>query len=1370
IRAELCITYGEASKKLELVYAEEAVYVSVEGMRIKASVAKLAGFIARFVEIPETDVEANELLESVLQLDISMLVTITEADDTLSLALAGNELLKLFGIDFELGEVNLCLTKEGTITAEAQGVKISVTKGSAFSFDPTGYRDITPVLEKLPALLEAKALSLEGGFTLIVGGTQIDLVITSGVLSWRNGIYLYLDALLKINDVVIPMQICVETQDLESTTVKFAYGNIGAEIAVDEIGAIGDAFMNVYNRVSGILSKILSGENVLPEAETLTELLSALLGGSALADAAQSLDWIELLQNLTFAESTHGLIAFAYEGFTIDILDRLEGLVTLNFHYASELFALRGDFNTGIYVSETLPSMPLETDDQGVPCAITYLTAEDFADVVDYIGALTGLLAEQSINLHAEGEVASTDTETFANGIKYKVVADVHYQTGGGTVFTIDTKKRSFVVDPELYLNLSLQFVSENAEVDSIYLDFFVLDANFDGSEADGILDFFVTVSNFPEGDANRNELSLHAPADEIMTILSGALTMLGGEEIALLNDYMISKWIPDDLTTVAQLRALGGELFKLIGIDLNLSELLGSLLGTAPTQGGSTAQTAGTGNLGVESAWKNWHEWEPTYYIKSISKGENGFAIVLNGKALYEGAETSEDVHILFNKEEGERGSRITLLSLDNVWNGAFTERTSLSLTLDYGAVTKAEQITAGYSAQGIEELIFALARSATHGSDDAQPVYAFNNNFYINGTISASLLGIVNLDINVEISVTIEQGEPVINVHLEYQGYAQWLLLTTIVAINGDSTLDLTIQNGMAYMKRVQTTEFTVGLLGATEKEITPIVLYRAMPLDNFMDDILDQLSFILNFGPFIADQIANAEGDSTSGGGSGIYDLGDVLTGFSYTASENSNAWNVSIDGESFSNGILGDLAAKLTAENGLLRGINITKATINIPVTDSFSLSLSLSANLRWKNAGGTMESGSDITENVSEVIEAPDTGMVGLIEKLNAEGWGEETPYLQAKPYTVNYWLETAGGSEKFSSQTVLVSTDEQDASGYAQNAIYSSNLRHPEPGALDNAKYSHAWKDEPPVSLGEVLSSDYSIRQTINTFTVLFFSESDLDQEGEENWMENGNGYFVREMTMEYDAKISFYAMGDLLGEIYTVTGSAEILLPAVPPYPEDASLIGRWAAKISEREAVFTAQYPLDIAVYYVSEIAFTLNGNTAISYTAYDETLTSGGYTLITPYAEGYTFLGWYECVNGIWQEASTEELVDHTFEALWMENLKIEKATAKRTSSGWLIKTYTYKMSIEVSGGSLCGAFANGSGVKISCKYSYTLSSGSSLGSKTFSSIQGDTNQYSNSRSSSSIDMKIELSYSYEEIFATKVEVTGKVTVST
>ncbi|MBR7186397.1 MAG: hypothetical protein IKD43_02790, partial [Clostridia bacterium] len=95
VSAELWVTYGEASKKLELVYAEEAVYVSVEGMRIKASVAELAGFIARFAEIPETDVEANELLESVLQLDLSMLVTITEADDTLSLALAGNELLKL---------------------------------------------------------------------------------------------------------------------------------------------------------------------------------------------------------------------------------------------------------------------------------------------------------------------------------------------------------------------------------------------------------------------------------------------------------------------------------------------------------------------------------------------------------------------------------------------------------------------------------------------------------------------------------------------------------------------------------------------------------------------------------------------------------------------------------------------------------------------------------------------------------------------------------------------------------------------------------------------------------------------------------------------------------------------------------------------------------------------------------------------------------------------------------------------------------------------------------------------------------------------------------------------------------------------------
>ena len=174
---------------------------------------------------------------------------------------------------------------------------------------------------------------------------------------------------------------------------------------------------------------------------------------------------------------------------------------------------------------------------------------------------------------------------------------------------------------------------------------------------------------------------------------------------------------------------------------------------------------------------------------------------------------------------------------------------------------------------------------------------------------------------------------------------------------------------------------------------------VVYRAMPLENFMSGMLNQLGFMLNFSDMINDQINGAETtpSTTPQGGEQVKDYGtilsEVLKEFSYSENDGKDVWHLKINGETFSNGILADLAVDIsTDENKLVKGLNVTECRIQIPISSTSNLPLDLTLDLTWHNPGGVSDGSDDVTDpNLANVAGNAANGMGGMKSSTNRAG-------------------------------------------------------------------------------------------------------------------------------------------------------------------------------------------------------------------------------------------------------------------------------------------------------------------------------------------------------------------------------------------
>ena len=153
---ELALTLHGAEKQLSFAYSDGAIFLEVDGLKLKANAEEALSFLGQYLELPALETEGlsfdlDTLLESALSGELSSLVSVSGKEEALIVAVKGNELLELLGMDlgtFELGEVVLT-SENGVVTAEALGASIALSEGELVSVDADAYTDILPYAKTL---------------------------------------------------------------------------------------------------------------------------------------------------------------------------------------------------------------------------------------------------------------------------------------------------------------------------------------------------------------------------------------------------------------------------------------------------------------------------------------------------------------------------------------------------------------------------------------------------------------------------------------------------------------------------------------------------------------------------------------------------------------------------------------------------------------------------------------------------------------------------------------------------------------------------------------------------------------------------------------------------------------------------------------------------------------------------------------------------------------------------------------------------------------------------------------------------------------------------------------------------------------------
>ncbi|MDE5897150.1 MAG: InlB B-repeat-containing protein, partial [Clostridia bacterium] len=403
-------------------------------------------------------------------------------------------------------------------------------------------------------------------------------------------------------------------------------------------------------------------------------------------------------------------------------------------------------------------------------------------------------------------------------------------------------------------------------------------------------------------------------------------------------------------------------------------------------------------------------------------------------------------------------------------------------------------------------------FANSATHRNGESG--YDLNRYYYISVKATVSALSFnVNLD-PLAISVRIgEDGAIGLNVCIGYP--------VVVGLINGGGTLDISIRGDMIYLRRTQKTKATFGGLGS-ETLSSPIVLYRAMPLSVFADDIMNQLAWMLNLSDSIKNQMTNGSGSSGSTEKE-IVDYGAILHNYiskiEYQAGRQEDAagaylrdnWTLTLNGSGISGGVMNEIIVKLlTDRSGSL-------SELNVETSVTYGITIGIKANMTYHNASERVNSPvDDITEDISYRLES---GMSKAIREAAAADWKDaegNVVFVEGQYTTLSY----AVGDKTIATQHVVLN---------AQTGELYADLILPDLAPLTVAGYTVAW------DLSAILQPDGSYRvtpeeiiqakYTPNRYTVIFRSERPLPffSEVSEYSAVDGKSYYVAVTTYVYN-------------------------------------------------------------------------------------------------------------------------------------------------------------------------------------------------------------------------------------------------------
>lgn len=486
--------------------------------------------------------------------------------------------------------------------------------------------------------------------------------------------------------------------------------------------------------------------------------------------------------------------------------------------------------------------------------------------------------------------------------------------------------------------------------------------------------------------------------------------------------------------------------------------------------------------------------------FLKSLrftdEEGESFAEVTLSAKTIY-GGEMPEDVVVKIGMKQIEKETVdeegnvavytkpiISSASISGVYTDqTAAECTSAQLEIATAFEQKTPSIEGYYNATGMVELIKVLAKSVTTEAPQDEAVtaeqeaheYRLVKNFYIDGKATLNVI-ITNVEIQlVVVSVTVdEDGKIGVSMRLQYEGVQE----LNQVAINGDSVTDITIKDGNVYIKRTQTSEWVTTVFWTSEKQLeTPIVIYRAMSMQAFMDDIVDQMAFIFNLGKVITDQLPNGEdgGETTEEKKDVGAAAAEYLKSFAYQAGEGEKSWTLVLNGDSLTDGVLSDITVTLGCDGtDLLRTLNVSTKLVGM---------LSLSAELHYRNPQGVLEEGvTDYTESINASLQPLEEGMRDVLAQTD---W-TQTAYLEVYAAQLSFRVE----GETVGERTVFY--DQSTGSILSRYTL-------PDYGAYEKAGHTIVgW--EIPQTIGGDTAVD--LKYEVNVYTVRVESDRSLEAFG----------------------------------------------------------------------------------------------------------------------------------------------------------------------------------------------------------------------------------------------------------------------------
>ena len=1261
-------------KGLSFAYDPDGdIFCNFDGIRIRATASELTAFLSELLgDMPQTDesIDVQELLTKLLSLDLSTLLTVTEdgirADAT--------QLLSLFGIDLALGDVQLSLFSRG-VRIEALGLTLSLSPGVPFEVDGGSYRnyvDVTPLFDEIMTVLTKQEIALSGSLDVVYGDLALDVAVENGVLSWKNGIALCADLTVTVGETKLSVSV-----DANENRVRIVFGTLAVELSYSELEDLKATFADVYARIAEIVNRSAANGSFLPaQAEELGSQLGA---GAAVTDLLASLDLQSLLQQLKLggASDREGSIAtITLSGAVLDLCMAQRGVAL----YVND-FALGGVSLGGML-------QVCASEGETVQVQREYLTVRDLCELIDFVGAAVGTLASPDLSIaFTDGVTVNTADESTKFTINGKLVYHSGL-SGAGFPIVVDTQGKVITVDPDAYLYFNLLLDEKDEAGTDLNFEFWMLDSNGDRE-----LEFFVSLSKFlPDSNTASNPLRFAVSASDVMTLLSGGLSLVGGEGgvldkflvgmgvpekavaalFTVLDEYLVDKWLTPD--EAGQFAAVGDMLMNTLGIREKLETMLG---GVSDTVSGAL-EDVDLGSMAVD----------PAAYLKSfgLSYGDNGevqFTLRLNSDLVF-GGEGMQPLTITMSKTDREGESYLTAIALSNIYGNNNAERTSIPFAFDYASLTlvndgnvatvtqSGEQIAnitfanyQNYTFAGVDDLLKSLALSATNKTQDG---YALNDSFYISGTATVSVIGILNITAQIPgISVSLdENGNISANIKLE--------IPAVFGVTNGDTTFEMTIFDGMAYMRRTQTTRLGLGWTDCN------IVNYRVMPLSSFFADILNQLKYILNLTDLIASQIKPGSTPPETV----IEDYGVVLynylKSYSYTAKADGTGgnWVLTMNGNYLTDSVLSDIGITLGSEqyNGtdnVLRTLDVTTKLVSI---------IDLTANLAFRNPMNTWEEGySDLTDDIAAQFENVDFASYDW--SAQAENY-----YIVPEQKTIRYTLE----GEVLGEQTV-----------WYNGSSMLSQLSYPDLSGYAREGYTLAWSDS--IAEDGTISAAYTPKR----YDVTFVSPEKLG----DDWTLQADGSYTLAMQMDYDAKVEI-RWGES-SHTFTVGTQNNVFDLGAVVGDSQVAWNGTELDLLANGATILIPLTP-DTVIYTSNGVAFTLGEATNVTTAEATFDMT---YTLETPAADGYTFLGWYMVgENGLTEVTSlsyTGGGNETTVSALWMSNLQANVTGKSKVKNGgsWYNSKYDHSATVEISGGKLSGALTDtDSSVSVSTMYVFKL----------------------------------------------------------